>query len=162
MVVAVEVVEGGVRQPGLVEVQRVEVAVEHLLDGLDVVADAVVGRLGDGQDARLLVLAANERVRLDLAPYVLDAELFQRDRTDDAVVVARGRQEHRHRAGHHDRVQDRLVAVAVDHHHVARGDRRVPDDLVRRRGAVGDEEQVVGVEDARGVALARRDRPGMV
>jgi hypothetical protein len=44
VIVAVEVVEGRVRQPGLVEVQRVDLAVEHVLDRLDVVEDAVVGR----------------------------------------------------------------------------------------------------------------------
>lgn len=49
---AVEGVEGGVRQPGLVEVQRVDVAVDGLLDGLGVVDHAVVGRLGE-RDARL-------------------------------------------------------------------------------------------------------------
>ena len=57
-------------------------------------------------------------------------ELALRDRADDAEVVARRRQEHRHRAGHDDRVQDRLVAVAVDHHHVARRHRVVPHHLV--------------------------------
>ncbi len=54
------------------------------------------------------------------------------------------------------------MAVAVDHHHVARPDHVVPDDLVRRRRAVGDEEEVIAAEDARGVALARRHRPGVV
>ena len=89
-------------------------------------------------------------------------EFLLRDRPDDAVVVARRHQEHRDRAGHDDRVQDRLVAVAVDHHDVARRHGGMPDDLVRGRGAVGDEEQVVGVEDARGVALGGRHRAGVV
>jgi hypothetical protein len=92
----------------------------------------------------------------------LGRELALRDRADDAVVVARGRQEHRHRAGHDDAVQDALVAVAVDHHHVARRHRVVPDHLVAGAGAVGDEEAVVGVEDARRVALALRHRAGVV
>jgi hypothetical protein len=84
------------------------------------------------------------------------------NRPDDAEVVARRHQEHGDRPGHDDRVQDRLVAVAVDDHDVARRHGRVPDDLVRRRGAVGDEEQVIGIEDARRVALGGRDRPGVV
>ena len=159
---AVEIVEGRVRQPGLVEVQRVDLAVEHLLDRLDVVEDAVVGALGDGEDARLGLHVARERIRVDLLLDVLPAEFVQRDRPDDAEVVARRHQEHRDRAGHHDRVQDRLVAVAVDHHDVARRHGRVPDDLVRGRGAVGDEEQVIAVEDARGVALGGRHRAGVV
>ena len=54
------------------------------------------------------------------------------------------------------------MAVAVDDDDVARRHRVVPDHLVRGAGAVGDEEAVVGVEDARGVALARRHRAGVV
>ena len=66
VVVAVEVVEGRVRQPGFVEVQRVDLPVEHLLDLLDVVEDAVVGRLRDRQHARLGVLVGDERIGGDL------------------------------------------------------------------------------------------------
>jgi hypothetical protein len=106
--------------------------------------------------------AGQQRVGGDLAADGLGRELALRDRADDAVVVARGRQEHRHRAGHDDAVQDALVAVAVDHHHVARRHRVVPDHLVAGAGAVGDEEAVVGVEDARRVALALRHRAGVV
>jgi hypothetical protein len=98
----------------------------------------------------------------DLLLDVLPANSLFRDRPDDAVVVARRHQEDRDRAGHDDRVQDRLVAVAVHHHDVARRHGRVPDDLVRGRGAVGDEEQVVGVEDARRVAFRGRHRAGVV
>jgi hypothetical protein len=62
MVIAVEIVEGGVRQPGFVEMQGVDLAVELFLDVLDVVEDAVIGRLGDGQHARLGRLVGNERI----------------------------------------------------------------------------------------------------
>ena len=110
----------------------------------------------------LFLTLARERVRADLLLDVLPAELLHRDRADEPQVVARRRQEHGDRAGHRDRVQDRLVAVAVDDDDVARRDRRVPDHLVRRRRAVGDEEQLVGVEDARGVALGRGDRTRVV
>ena len=78
------------------------------------------------------------------------------------IVVARRRQEHRHRAGHHDRVQDGFVAVAVHHHDVVRRHHGVPHDLVGSRGAVGDEEQMVGIEDARRIALGGRHRAGVV
>jgi hypothetical protein len=50
---AVERVEGRVRQPGLIEVQVVDVAVEQALDGLGVVEHAVVGGLRQRQHARL-------------------------------------------------------------------------------------------------------------
>ena len=77
-------------------------------------------------------------------------------------MIAGRHQEHRHRPGHDDRVQYRLVAVAVHHHDVARGHRRVPHDLVRRRGPVRHEKQVVGVEDPGGVPFRRRDRARVV
>jgi len=161
--VLVEVVEGRVRQPGFVEVQGVDFPVQHFAQGLDVVHHAVVGRLGDGQDARLLVDGfARERVRFDLAGDRFGRELFERDRADDAEVIPGRHQEHGDRAAHDDRVQDRLVAVTVDDHDVARGDGRVPHHLVRGRGAVGDEVAVVGAVDARGIAFGLGDRAGMV
>ena len=163
MHVLVELMESGVREPGFVEMQGVDLAVQHLLDGFHVVHHAVVGRLRDGQDARLLVLRfTRERIGLDLLHDVLDLELFERDRADDAEVVARRHQEHGNRAGHDDRVQDGLVAVAVDYDDVAGTDGRVPDHLVRGRGAVGDEVAVVGVEDACRIALGSGHRAGMV
>lgn len=161
--VAVVLVEGRVRQPGLVEMQRVDVGAQLFLDHLDVVDDAVIGALRQREDARLLVQRlARERVGLDLAADVFRVEFVERDRSDDAQVVARGAQEHRDRAGHGDGVQDRLVAVAVHHHHVAGGHVGMPDDLVRRRGAVGDEEAVVGMENARGIQLGLGHRAGVV
>ncbi|KAG1248384.1 hypothetical protein G6F65_019646 [Rhizopus arrhizus] len=92
----------------------------------------------------------------------LARELIPGDRPDDAQVVARGAQEHRDRARHRDGVQDRLVAVAVHHHHVARGDVGMPHDLVRGRGAVGDEEAMVSMEDTRGVQLGLGNGAGVV
>ncbi len=165
--VLIERVELGVRQPRFVEMQRVEQIAEQVLDHLDVVDHAVVRALRDRQDARLQVRIlrqrlARERIRLDLLANVFRLELVARNRADDAEVIARRREEHGDRAGHRDRVQDRLVAVAVDQHDVARRHRRVPDDLVRRRRAVGHEEQMVRAEDARRVALGGRDRPGVV
>lgn len=165
--VLIELVEFRVRQPGFVEVQRVEPVAEHFLDHLDVVDHAVVSALRDGQNARLETRVfcqrfTGERVRLDLPADVFRFELAARNRTDDAEVITRRRQEHRNRAGHRDRVQDRLVAVAVYQHDVTRRDRAVPDDLVRRGRAVGHEEHVVGAENARGVALGGGHRTGMV
>ena len=53
------------------------------------------------------------------------------------------------RARQHHAVVMRLVAVAVDDHDVAGREQRLHGHLVRRRGAVGDEEHVVGAERAR-------------
>ena len=93
---------------------------------------------------------------------VFRLEFLQRNRPDDAVMVARRRQEHRHRAGHDDGVQNGLVAVAIHHHHVAGRHGGMPHHLVGGGGAVGDEKQVVGVENPRGIALAGRYRTGVV
>ena len=57
----VEIVERGMRQPRFVEMQRIDLAVEHLLDGVDVVDDAVVGALREGEHARLGRHLARER-----------------------------------------------------------------------------------------------------
>ena len=54
------------------------------------------------------------------------------------------------------------MAVAVDHDDVARRDGGVPHHLVGRRGAVGDKEQMVAVENARRIALGRRHRAGVI
>ena len=151
-----------VGQPGFVEMQGVDAPVEHLLDGLDVVADPIVGALGDGEDARAPLGLAGEWIRGDLALDVLPAEFLQRDGPDDAVVVAGRHQKHRDGPGDGDGMEDGLVAVAVDDHDVARRHGGVPDDLVRGRGPVGDEEQMVGVEDACRVALRGRHRACMV
>ena len=48
MVGAVKRMEGRMRQPGFVKVQVVDVAIEHALDGLGVVQNTVVSRLGQG------------------------------------------------------------------------------------------------------------------
>lgn len=48
-------------------------------------------------------------------------------------------------------MQNRLMAVAVDNHDVARRHRVVPDDLVDRGRAVRHEEQVVAAEDTCGI-----------
>ena len=50
---AVEIVERRVRQPRLVEMQRVDLRRQQLLDRVDVVEHAVVGALRERQDARL-------------------------------------------------------------------------------------------------------------
>ncbi len=42
MVIAVELMEGRVRQPGFVEVQGVDPSVEHAFDVFDVIQNAVV------------------------------------------------------------------------------------------------------------------------
>ena len=143
--------------------QRIDVAAQFFLDHLDVVDHAVVGALGQRQDTRRLVQRfACERIGFDLALDVLGLELFQRDRTDDAQMVAGRPQEHGNRASHRDGVQNRLVAVAIDQHDVVGGHVGMPHDFVRGGRAVGYEEAVIGVENARGIQLRLGHRAGMV
>ena len=142
------------RQPGLVEMQVLDIAVQQALDDLGVVKHAIIGRLGQRHDARLdrvSIDALQQRVGADLVLDRFDLELAVGDRADDAVMVARRFQEHRDRAGHDDRMQDRLVAVAIHHDHIARRHGVMPDHLVAGRGAVGDKEAVIGIEDPRRV-----------
>ena len=49
------------------------------------------------------------------------------------------------------------MAVAVHHHHIARRHGVMPHDFVAGGSAVGGEKAVVGIEDARCVALALAD-----
>ena len=64
------------------------------------------------------------------------------------------------RAGQHHAVVVRLVAVAVDDRDVARRQQRLHGHLVRRGGAVGDEEDVIGAEGARRHLLRLLDVAG--
>ena len=163
MHVLVEVVERGVRKPRFVEMQRIDAVTQRLLEHLDVVGNAVIGALSDRQYARLLVLGrARKRIRLDLSADVLRRELVERDRADDAQVVALRREEDRNSAGHGDRVQNGDVAVAIDDDDIVGRHVRVPDHLVRGRRAVGDKKTMICVENARRIALRCRHRPRMV
>ena len=98
-----------------------------------------------------------KRIGADLFLDRVDFEFALGDRTDDAVVIARGLQKHRHRACHDDAVQDGLVTVAVHNHDVARRHGVVPDHLVAGAGAVGHEETMVSIENAGRIAFGRAD-----
>ena len=162
VVIAVKIMKCRMRQPGLIEMEGIDVAVEHFLDFLDVVQNAVIGALGDRQHPRLGAHAAGKRMRGDFFLDVFPAEFFLGDRPDDTEMIARRHQKDGNGASHDDRMEDRLVAVAVDDDDIARRHGRVPDNLVRRRRAVGDEEQVIGAEDTRRVAFGSRYRAGVV
>ena len=167
MHVFVEIVEGSVRQPGFVEMQCVHAGAQNFLEHFHVVNHAVVGRLGNGQYPRLQVRillhrGARERICRNFRFDGFGLEFAIRNRPDDAQVIARGRKKDRYRTSHRDRMQNRLVTVAVHQHNVVRCHRVMPDHLVRRGSAVGDEKAVVGVEDARRIALRSSNWSGMV
>ena len=46
------------------------------------------------------------------------------------------------------------MAIAVHQNNIAWGHRRVPNNLIRSRRTIGNEKQVIGIEDPRGIALA--------
>ena len=54
------------------------------------------------------------------------------------------------------------MAVPVDHDHVIGRHGVMPHHLVAGAGAVGDKEAMVGIKDARRVALTLANRPVMV
>ena len=145
------------------------IPVEHAFDRFGVVQDTVVGRLGQRQNPRFdlvdihtLQMLPNQRIGHDLGLDGSGFELALRDGADDAKVIARGLQKDRDRPGHDDRMQNRLVAIAVHYHHVIGGNSVVPHHLVARAGAIGNKKAVIGIENSRSVALALANGTVMV
>ena len=133
--------------------QDIDLAVELFLDHFVVVDNAVVGRLRDRHDSRLGCLIFDERVFGDLGLDRLPVKFRARDRTNDAVMIARGHQKDRYRARERNGVQNRFMAVAIDDDHVARRHGIIPDNLIGGRRAVRDKKEVVAPEDARCIFL---------
>lgn len=150
------------RHTSLVKVQHLDTVAQCSLDLLGVVAEAVIGGIGDHRQLDARLAPPRQRMRVDLGAYRLGAELAQRNGADDAEFVALRCQVQRNRAGHDDGVQDGLVAVAIDQYQVVATDHGVPDDLVGRGGAVDNEEAVVGTEIARRPRLRLGHRPGVI
>ena len=144
-------------EPGLVpqedQVGLDRQALEH--GALDVGDVAVEGAVGQHQHAHLVELAlglrAQQRV-LDRLDRQAAVHRVLREREGVDVVGLR--------AGQHEAVVVRLVAVAVDQHDVARAAHRLVHDLVGGRRAVGDEERVVAAEGARRLVLRHLDVAG--
>ncbi len=152
--VAVDGVELGVGVPGLVEVDAGDGFGELVDDAVDVVAEAVVGGVGDdGVGGLLGAGAGGEGAFGDELADVLGGEALEGNEADHAVAVARGLEVDGAGAGDGERVADGLVAVGVGEDDVVLGDDAVADDLVGVRGAAEDVEGPVGAEDAGGVAF---------
>src|SRR5690606_1347024 len=115
----------------------------------------VVSRVSDHCQPYLRRTPARKRISIDLRLNRLAAELRQRNGADDPQFIARRTQIERNSASHDDRMQDRFVAVAIDQYQIIASNHRVPDDLVRRRGAVDDEKSMVGTEIASSPRLCR-------
>ena len=128
--IVVEAVKSRMRQPCFVKVQNVDLAVELRLDHFVVIDNAVIGRLRDRHDPGLGLLVLDKGIGRNLLFNRLPVKFGKRNRSDDAVMVARGHQKDGDRTGERNGVQDRLMTVAVHDHDVARSHGVVPDDLV--------------------------------
>ncbi|MNP25241.1 hypothetical protein D3C76_1180390 [compost metagenome] len=157
-----EFMERRVGVPGLVKVQHLDTVAQLLLDQLGVVAEAVVGRVGHHRQLDLRRPAPGQRTGVDLGLDRFAAEFAQRNRADDPQLIALRAQIQRDGTGHDDRVQHRLVAIAVHQHQVITSDHGVPDDLVRSRGAVDHEEGVIGAKVTGRTRLRLGQGPGVV
>ena len=142
------------RQPCLIEMQRIHLAVEHLFNHLDVINNAVVCTLRQRHHAGDGVFILNEGVGVDFLFDVGPLELLFGDRTNNAEVVTRWHQENRNRPHHGDGMNHRFMAIAINDHNVPRSNRRVPNNLIGRGRAIGDEKQVIGIENSRSIAFA--------
>ncbi len=159
----VNLVELGVGVPCFVEVDAGNGLCELFDDAVDVVAEAVVGGVGDdGVGGVLIRDAVGEGALVDDARMNSGRETLERDEADHAVAVARGLHVDRARAGDGEGVADGLVAVGVGEDDVVLRDDAVADDLVRGGGAAEDVEGPVGAEDAGGVALGFSGRSEVI
>ena len=150
----VDGVELGVGVPGFVEVDAGDRFCKLLDDLVDVVAEAVVGGVGDYRvggflRARALAEGGFRDELLD----VFRGEALQRDQADHAVTVARGLEVDGPCAGHRQRVADGFVAVGVGEDDVVLGDDAVADDLVGGAASAQNVKSPISAEDAGGVAF---------
>ena len=157
-----ELVKGGVGVPGLIEVQHLDTAAQLLLDQLGVVAQAVIGGVGHHRQFRFRWAPTGQGAGVDLGADRLRAEFAQGDRADDPQLVALRAQVERDRAGHDDRMQHRLMAIAVHQHQVIAPHHGMPDDLVGGGRAVDHEERMVGAKVTRSAGLGFGQGPGVI
>ena len=74
-------------QPSFIKMQRVDFAIEHLFNHLNVVDDAVIGALSQRHYARHNVFVLDERISINLLLDVFPFKLFFWNRTNDAQVI---------------------------------------------------------------------------
>ena len=142
--------------------QCINFTVQHGFDGFDIIQNTVISALGDRQYPGFGFYPAGKRVGVDFTLYIFGLEFIERNRPDNTVVITGRHQEHRDRAGHNYGMQYRFMAVPVNHDDIIRCDRRVPDDFIGGRGAIGDEEQMIRAKNSCCVAFGSRHRAGMV
>ncbi|MNF80984.1 hypothetical protein D3C84_632380 [compost metagenome] len=142
--------------------QHLDTVAQHLLDQLGVIAKPVIGGIGYHRQFHLGRPPLGQGVGLDLGANRLGAELAQRNRPDDAQLIALRAHIQGNGTRHDDRVHHRLVAVAVHQHEVIAADHRMPDDLVGGGSTVDDEESVIGAKVLCRPGFSRRQRAGVI
>ena len=157
-----ELVKGSIGIPGLIKMQHLDTVAQLLLDQFGVVTQAVIGGVGHHRQFHFRWSPTGQGAGVDLGADRLRAEFAQGDRADDPQLVALRAQVQRDRAGHDDRMQHRLVAIAVYQHQVIAPHHGMPDDLVGGGRAVDHEERMVGAKVARGACLGFGQRPGVI
>ena len=93
------------RLPRLIKMQGFDFAIKHGFDGVGVVHHAIVGALREREDFWFACFVLNQGMRIDFCLYGFHQKLGLWNRSDDAVVVARRREEHRNRTCHDNRMQ---------------------------------------------------------
>src|SRR5687768_10542379 len=106
MVISIEVMEGGMWQPGFIEMQRVNLAIQHFFNLFHVVQHTVISGLRNGQYARLNGFVGRKRVALDFFLDVFPSEFGFWNWADNTEMVTRRHEENGNRAGHDDRMQN--------------------------------------------------------
>ncbi|VVO39044.1 hypothetical protein PS718_05629 [Pseudomonas fluorescens] len=157
-----ELVKRRIGVPGLVEMQHFNTIAQALFDQFGVVTEPVVGRIGDHREFHFRCAALGQRTGVDLGLDRFAAEFAERNRADNPQFITFRAQVQRDRAGHDDRVQHRLVAVAIHQHQIIASDHRMPDDLVGGRGAIDHEKRVVGSEVASCAGFCLGERTGVI
>ncbi len=159
----VDLMELGVGVPCLIEVDARNGLCEFSDDFVDVVAEPVVGGVGDDRVGGVLVRdAGGEWALVDDAADELGRKPLEGDEADHAVAVARGLHVDGARAGNGEGVADGFVAVGVGEDDVVLCDNAVPDDLIGGRRSSENVEGPVGSEDAGGVALGFAGRSEVI
>ena len=107
MHVLIKLMKRRMRQPRLIKMQGVDGVAKLFFNHLDVVNHAVIGALRQGQNAGLFIFdLAGKRIRIDFFLDIFKLKLSQRNRPNNAHVVARRAQKHRDSTRHGDGMQN--------------------------------------------------------
>src|SRR5436190_18658258 len=87
VVAVIEFMEVGIGEPGFVEMQNLDRISDELLDGIDIVAKAVIGGICHYHQPNLAVRIFGKRAGIHLATDGVCGELLARDGSYDAKAI---------------------------------------------------------------------------